>query len=99
MEKTVLDFASAANAFDLYREMSVKLAWEEWYGCNLDAVYDVLTGQPRNTRKITIVRKKTYTGILWGQSEAFTRYVDRLCDVFRDAEEESGSFSLEITDI
>ena len=40
----LLDFAQCADIPALYREMREKMAWESWYGENLDALYDVLTG-------------------------------------------------------
>ena len=46
-----VDFTASAEIDELYRELREKLAWEPWYGENLDALYDVLTGLPhRGTR-------------------------------------------------
>ena len=46
-----VDFTACAEIDELYRELREKLAWEPWYGENLDALYDVLTGLPhRGTR-------------------------------------------------
>ena len=41
-----LDFSTCADIPALYSEMRHKMAWEDWYGENLDALYDVLTGLP-----------------------------------------------------
>ena len=47
----LLDFSRCADIADLYREMREKMAWESWYGENLDALYDILTGlEHRGTR-------------------------------------------------
>ena len=40
----LLDFSNCADIPDLYRELREKMAWESWYGENLDALYDILTG-------------------------------------------------------
>ena len=40
----LLDFSQCFDIPGLYRVMREKMAWEPWYGDNLDALYDVLTG-------------------------------------------------------
>ena len=46
-----VDFTACAEIGELYQELREKLQWEDWYGENLDALYDVLTGLPhRGTR-------------------------------------------------
>ena len=46
-----VDFTASAEIGELYQELREKLQWEPWYGENLDALYDVLTGLPhRGTR-------------------------------------------------
>ena len=46
-----VDFTACAEIGELYQELREKLQWEPWYGENLDALYDVLTGLPhRGTR-------------------------------------------------
>ena len=47
----LIDFSECADIPDLYRELREKMGWEPWYGGNLDALYDVLTGlEHRGTR-------------------------------------------------
>ena len=41
-----IDFSKCADIPALYSELRHKMAWEEWYGENLDALYDILTGLP-----------------------------------------------------
>ena len=41
-----LDFRHSADIPALYEELRSKMAWEPWYGENLDALYDILTGLP-----------------------------------------------------
>ena len=46
-----VDFTRSAEIGELYQELREKLQWEDWYGQNLDALYDILTGLPhRGTR-------------------------------------------------
>ncbi len=42
----LLDFTLCADIPALYHELREKLRWEDWYGENLDALHDVLTGLP-----------------------------------------------------
>ena len=41
-----LDFSNCGDIPSLYAEMRDKMAWEGWYGENLDALHDILTGLP-----------------------------------------------------
>jgi protein-tyrosine phosphatase len=41
-----VDFRLCPDIPSLYRELRERLQWEDWYGENLDALYDVLTGLP-----------------------------------------------------
>ncbi len=48
-----VDFTASAEIGELYQELREKLRWEPWYGENLDALYDILTGLPhRGTRYV-----------------------------------------------
>ena len=42
----MIDFSACADIPALYAELRLKMDWEPWYGNNLDALYDVLTGLP-----------------------------------------------------
>ena len=50
----LLDFSWCAEIPDLYRELRDKMAWEPWYGENLDALYDILTGLPHKGRRFVL---------------------------------------------
>ena len=46
-----LDFSACADIPALYAELRHQMGWEGWYGENLDALHDILTGLPhRGTR-------------------------------------------------
>lgn len=54
-----VDFTACAEIDELYQELSQKLQWEDWYGENLDALYDILTGLPhRGTRFVLRMPKE-----------------------------------------
>ena len=76
-----LDFSNCGDIPSLYAEMRHKMEWEDWYGENLDALYDVLTGLPhRGTHFVLIMPGE--------DAPAEVRlYADRIADVFREAEE------------
>ncbi|MBR4392959.1 MAG: barstar family protein [Oscillospiraceae bacterium] len=49
-----LDFSSCADIPALYEELRSKMDWEDWYGENLDALYDILTGLPHKGRRFIL---------------------------------------------
>ena len=50
----LLDFSRCGDIAGMYREMREKMAWEPWYGDNLDALYDVLTGLEHRGRRFVL---------------------------------------------
>ena len=53
-DTVLLDFSRCADIPDLYQELRHKMAWSSWYGENLDALYDVLTGLPHKGRRFVL---------------------------------------------
>ena len=49
-----VDFRLCPDIPSLYRELREKLQWEDWYGENLDALYDVLTGLPHRGERFLL---------------------------------------------
>ena len=49
-----LDFSSCADIPALFDELRHKMQWENWYGENLDALQDILTGLPHRGRMFII---------------------------------------------
>ena len=75
----LLDFSLCADIPALYQEMREKMAWEDWYGENLDALYDVLTGlQHRGSRFVVTVPRED-------APPEVRLYFTRVLRVFRDA--------------
>lgn len=50
----ILDFSACEDRAGLYAEMRQKMEWEDWYGENLDALSDILTGLPHKGRRFVI---------------------------------------------
>lgn len=89
MEDTVavtLDFSKCKYIGELYLEMRTKMKWEDWYGENLYALWDILTGLPHHGNRFTIIRPYSYTDIPHNQEAQLTEYVDKVCAVFLRAE-------------
>ena len=82
-----LDFTTQKYIYYIYQEMRKKMEWEDNYGENLDALWDILRGMPHKGDDFLILRPVRYTGIPYGDNNAFTEYVDSICDVFQEAQE------------
>lgn len=50
METIILDGASASTRAALHDQLAQKLSFPDYYGRNLDALYDLLTERPESTR-------------------------------------------------
>ena len=53
--QVTLDFSACRERRDLYSVLRCAMLWQDWYGENLDALHDILTGQPYLGRSFTIV--------------------------------------------
>lgn len=74
-----LDFSRCGDVPALYALMREKLAWQSWYGENIDAVYDILTGLPHHGRRFVIIPPES-------PSEELAEYAGRLIGVFSEAD-------------
>ena len=75
----VLDFSLCWDIPTLYAEIRNKLDWEDWYGENLDALYDVLTGLPHRGERFLLTMPAENAPL-----EA-RLYAERIRQCFRDA--------------
>ena len=87
-------FPGMQEPISVYEEMRRKMEWEDWYGANLDALWDILTGLPYRGDDFVILRPRHYHGIPYGQDDAFTSAVDEICAVFVQAQEMYGEISV-----
>lgn len=72
-----LDFSACRNRQDLYALMRRRMLWQDWYGENLDALYDVLTGQP--------FLGKRFTFLMPEEASPAYGYAQRIAAVFQEA--------------
>lgn len=84
--KVTLDFTKCSQYNELYAEMRTKMEWQDFYGENLDALWDILTGLPYKGDSFTILRQRKYYDSENNYNGEFTEYVDKICGVFEDAE-------------
>ena len=79
-----LDFRHSADIPALYEELRSKMEWEPWYGENLDALYDILTGLPHRGHRFVLLLPEE------GAPAEVRLYAERIRRVFQDSEEEIG---------
>lgn len=91
-----LDFTSCKYIPELFREMRTKMDWDEDFGENLSALWDILRGMPYRGDDFTIIRPVRFEGIPHGQDDIFTEYVDKICAVFQRAQERYGDISVTV---
>lgn len=75
----LIDFAGCETREELYAVLRREMAWEDWYGGNLDALWDVLTGLPHEGERFTIALPRA-------DSPAYD-YAEKIRAVFREAEQ------------
>ena len=72
-----LDFSGCESRVALYDLMRQRMLWQEGYGRNLDALYDILTGLPHYGRCF-VIRLPEPDSPVYG-------YAGRIAEVFREA--------------
>ena len=77
-----LDFRHSADIPALYEKLRSKMAWEPWYGENLDALHDILTGLPHRGRRFVLLLPET------DAPPEVRLYAERIRRVFQASEEE-----------
>ena len=91
-----LDFTSCKYIPDLFREMRTKMDWDEDFGENLSALWDILTGMPYKGDDFTIIRPLRFENIPHGQNDIFTEYVDKICAIFERAQQRYGDITVTV---
>ena len=71
-----LDFSGCRSRSELYALMAGRMLWQEDYGRNLDALYDILTGLPHYGRSFVIRLPDADTPV--------HGYAERIVEVFRE---------------
>jgi len=76
-----IDFSKCTSRSKLYDELRRHFEWQDWYGENLDALYDVLTGFPLSNKDSRFV-------IILPDKDAATElknYAAKIVSVFKEA--------------
>ncbi len=90
-QKRVLDFSDCQYLVEVHKEIQEKLELPEWYGQNLDSLWDALTGIMYVPADITIIYKPQSKKALELASE-----IDDIINVFIEAEQVYGEITLNI---
>lgn len=94
--KVTLDFTICRNEPELYAVMRREMEWEDWYGENLDALWDILTGLPHRGDDFLILRPREYAFLPYETNLRMTKKVSQICEIFREAQETYGDLTVEV---
>ena len=83
MKIIVIDFSKCKYPMDLHNEIRKKLELPEWYGNNLDALWDMLTGFIETPIEITVIYKPENKA-----AENLKENVLKVIETFKKASEE-----------
>ena len=72
-----LDLSGCRSREELYDLLAERMLWQETYGRNLDALYDILTGLPHYGRSFVLQLPEADSPV-YG-------YAGRIVEVFREA--------------
>lgn len=85
--KVILDLAKCRTLQEAYDEMRSKMEWLDWYGENLSALWDILTGLLYKGDDFIILRHRSYQNF-WFCEKKLTEDIDKICQTFCKAQEE-----------
>ena len=83
MKSIVIDFSKFKYPLDLHNEIREKLELPEWYGNNLDALWDILTGFIETPIDINVIFKPETKA-----AENLKENVWKIIETFKEAAEE-----------
>ena len=82
VKQRVLNFTQCKYLSEVHRVIQQELELPEWYGRNLDALWDSLTGIMYLPAEITIIYSSNYS------DKALADEIDKMIDIFKEAAEE-----------
>ncbi len=86
MKKVMIYLAEEMDRYEIHEELYQALSLPEYYGRNLDALHDCLTD----------IHEDTVLAVYLPEDR--TSYMERLCRVLRDAEEENRHLAVIFSD-
>ncbi len=87
--KIIIDFSECQYVGSLHNEIKSKLNLSDWYGGNLDALWDSLTGIIETPVEIEVIFKPKTKA-----AQKMEPYVSQIINVFKDAEIEYNEIKL-----
>lgn len=90
IKKRNIDFSSCKYLWEIYEVLRQELELSEWFGANLDALWDAVTGMMYTPAEIRILREV-------GRSELMSE-VDEIIALLREAEEKYHEISVIVVD-
>lgn len=87
--EVILNFSHCDYLGEMHNIIKEQLNLPEWYGCNLDALWDCLTGVMQTPANIKIVFKPEKKSSLELSDE-----IQRIIEVFKEAADEYGEIQL-----
>ena len=91
MKTIVIDFSQCKYPLDLHNEIREKLELPEWYGNNLDALWDMLTGFIETPIEVTVIYKPENK-----MAENLKESVLKVIETFKEASEEDEEIKINI---
>ena len=89
MKTIIIDFSECKYPMDLHNEIREKLELPEWYGNNLDALWDMLTGFIETPVTITVIFKPETKS-----TENLKENVLKIIETFKEAVEEDDEIKI-----
>ena len=83
MKTIIIDFSKCKYPIDLHNEIREKLELPEWYGNNLDALWDMLTGFIETPINIKVIFKPETSS-----EKSLKENVFKIIETFKEAAEE-----------
>lgn len=87
----ILDFSNCKTLGEVHQLIKLKLKLPEFYGCNLDALWDSITGLMYVPANIKIIFKPTTAEVQKLSDETL-----KIIDIFKEAEREYGQIKLTV---
>ena len=91
MKIIVIDFSKCKYPMDLHNEIREKLDLPEWYGNNLDSLWDMLTGFIETPIEVTVIYKPENK-----MAENLKESVLKVIETFKEASEEDEEIKINI---
>jgi len=90
VKQRVLNFTQCNYLSEVHRVIQQELELPEWYGRNLDALWDSLTGIMYLPAEITIIYSSNYS------DKALADEIDKMIDIFKEAAEEYSEITVHV---